>query len=101
MKIVNPKLDKFGEGLQLEEPFMLWCDEQKRYHTAVARLWLDALGGSRDDNDIIVGSTQAPDHILRHFTIGNKDKQGNDIFRSIDELLLLFKYGRYELLYRG
>lgn len=43
----------------------------------------------------------APDHILRHFTIGNKDKRGNDIFRSIDELLLLFKYDRYELLYRG
>ena len=75
--------------------------EQKRYHIAIARLWSASEGGSRDANDIVVGSTQAPDHILRHFTIGNKDKRGNDIFRSIDELLLLFKYDRYELLYRG
>lgn len=100
MKIVNPKLGKFGKGLQLEEPFMVWCDQQKKYHVAIARLWSDANGGY-NSTDVVVGSAQQPDRILRYFTVGNLDQRGNDLFKSMDELLLLFKYDRYHLLHKG
>jgi hypothetical protein len=99
LKIVNPKLGKFDEGLQLEEPFMLWCSTEKRYHMAIARLWSDACSGA-DSTDIVVGSTQLPDHILSYFTVGNLDKYGNDLFKNMNELLQLFKYDRYHILYK-
>ena len=99
MKIVNPKLDKFGEDLQLEEPFMLWCPEQKRYHMAVVRVWSDAQGGY-GNRDVVVSSAQLPNSILNYFTVGNLDKYGNDLFKNMNELLLLFKYNRYHLLYK-
>ena len=99
MKIVNPKLDKFGEGLQLEEPFMLWCEEQKRYHMTIIRLWSDVQGGHACD-DIVVGSAQQPTGILRYFTVGQRDRNGHDLFKSMSELLLLFSDNNYKLLYR-
>ena len=99
MKIVNPKLDEFGEGLQLEEPFMLWCDEQKRYHIAIARLWSDAQGGY-GSTDVVVGSAQQPNNILRYFTVGQRDRNGHDLFQSMSELLLLFSDNNYRLLYK-
>lgn len=100
MKIVNPKLGKFGEDLQLEEPFMLWCPDRKRYHMVVVRLWADAQGGRSTDTDVVVGSAQQPSGILRYFTVGQRDRNGHDLFKSMSELLLLFSDDNYTILYR-
>ena len=99
MQIVNPREGQYGEDIQLEEPFMLWCPLQKKYHTAIARLWADACGGC-DSDDIVVGSAQEPNRILKYFTVGNSDNYGNDLFKTMADLLLLFRHDKYYLSYK-
>ena len=94
MKIVNPKLGKFGEGLQIGELFMLWCDYHKKYNVAIIM-----PHGTR--GRFVVCSAQQTDGMLDYFTVGQGDSRSHDLFQSRDEILSLFATDNYIMLYRG